>query len=387
MTLAIGVRHGVASLLIALALSATTVAATTPMGGIGVNYFDVYWRLMNYPRDRSHIGGFRRLAEAGIPFARFAATPYWPDDMKKVLENPKRWLETIELIVASAGNAGVTLIPCVFMNYRTLPDALGEPISSWNDPDSKTVQAMRRLTAMLVSRYKDSPVILAWEFTNEMNTFMDLPDAQKYMQMDPRRGTPDHRTERDRVQHPHLRVAYREFANAARAAGATQLLSTGNDGPRWEAWHLARGRWERDSRAQFIEVFRRDTPEPYALGSIHLYPNRVGKHAWISKQGIRPMVREMVEAIRETNKIPYIGEFGVKKSNNPAADKQQLAEFLEEIVATCTPLSALWVYEFSFQEGEWNVSFANDRAYQINMVADANKRLHQRCGSRLSLTQ
>ncbi len=39
------------------------------------------------------------------------------------------------------------------------------------------------------------------------------------------------------------------------------------------------------------------------------------------------------------------------------------------------PLAALWVYDFSGQDADWNVTATNGRAYQLEAVAEANARL------------
>ena len=37
------------------------------------------------------------------------------------------------------------------------------------------------------------------------------------------------------------------------------------------------------------------------------------------------------------------------------------------------PLSALWVYDYSEQDKEWNVSYDNNRKYMLQMITETNQ--------------
>jgi hypothetical protein len=39
------------------------------------------------------------------------------------------------------------------------------------------------------------------------------------------------------------------------------------------------------------------------------------------------------------------------------------------------PLCALWVFDFSTFDGTWNVTQSNSRAYQLEAIAAANRKL------------
>ena len=47
---------------------------------VGVNYFDLFARVLRNEDDTSHRAGLARLSQAGIPFARFMASGFWPVD-------------------------------------------------------------------------------------------------------------------------------------------------------------------------------------------------------------------------------------------------------------------------------------------------------------------
>jgi len=47
----------------------------------------------------------------------------------------------------------------------------------------------------------------------------------------------------------------------------------------------------------------------------------------------------------------------------------------QQVASQGVPLAALWVYDFSGQDADWNVTATNGRAYQLEAVAEANARL------------
>ncbi len=53
--------------------------------------------------------------------------------------------------------------------------------------------------------------------------------------------------------------------------------------------------------------------------------------------------------------------------------KSQMLDTIEK--NNNVPLVALWVFDFSFQDTSYNVAATNERAYQLNMVAQDNARI------------
>ena len=49
-----------------------------PYSGIGVNYFDLFYRVLKNTNDNSYVKGIEQLSEAKIPFARFMCGAFWP---------------------------------------------------------------------------------------------------------------------------------------------------------------------------------------------------------------------------------------------------------------------------------------------------------------------
>ena len=92
---------------------------------------------------------------------------------------------------------------------------------------------MRRYTREVVTRYKNSPAIWAWEFGNEINLSADLPNAAEHRpQIVHQLGTPKERSARDDLSHKDIRLALEEFAREVRRHYSTRLILSGNAFPR-----------------------------------------------------------------------------------------------------------------------------------------------------------
>ena len=151
-----------------------------PYRGIGVNYFDCFLRVLGNGTNTSYDAGFRKLAEYHIPFARFCATGFWPRDMQLYQTNRAEYFRRLDGVVRSAELRGVGLIPSLFWLPACVPDLVGEPLDQWANPQSKTIAWMRNYVREVVTRYKDSPAIWAWEFGNEYSLHANLPNPKTH---------------------------------------------------------------------------------------------------------------------------------------------------------------------------------------------------------------
>ena len=190
--------------------------------------------------DYSYDEGFRVLASHHIPFVRFCATGFWPRDMKLYQSDPAAYFKLLDDVVRSAEKHGIGLIPSLFWYYATVPDLVGESCDQWGNPKSKTHAFMRQYTHEVVSRYRRSPAIWAWEFGNEFNCNDHFEGKKFYAsrnipKVNPADGTPTFRTERDYPTPDDFAVAYREFAKAVRRDDPHRLIESGCDLPREQA--------------------------------------------------------------------------------------------------------------------------------------------------------
>lgn len=338
--------------------------------GIGVNYFNLFSRTLKDPNDTTFDAGLKQLSDANIPFVRFMACGFWPVDWELYEHDKKAYFERLDRIVDSAERHGVGLIPSLFWHSSTVPDLVGEPIDQLGNPHSQTSAFIRQYTEEVVLRYRDSPAIWAWEFGNEYNLNVDLPNATEHRpKVVPRLKTALHRSARDELSSQAMLVAFDQFARSVRKHDRQRVLITGNSLPRTSAYHNSLNKsWQKDSAEQFKEVLLRDNPDPFDVISIHLY----GNSGQAETTSVRELVKIAVEIADEANKVLFVGEFGVGKKENGDEERELFEEMLDALVSEQVPLSAVWVFDYSRQDEEWNATFENDRSYMLELVGEAN---------------
>ena len=346
-----------------------------PYRGIGCNYFDLFLRVLNNPDDTSSLAGLERLAQAGIPFVRFAG-PYSASEWRLYRDNKDEYFRRLDLVVRTAEKNGIGLIPSLFWKL-TLCETVGEPRDQWGNPQSKTLALMRQYTGEVVNRYKNSPAVWGWEFGNEVNLLVDLPNAAKFR---PKNGAG---TESDDLTENHLTVMLSEFARAVRGQDPSRPVFSGNSHPRAYAWHNSAERsWTFDTPEQAQEIILRDNPAPLNTIGIHFYgiqntDTELGK--WVPT---RLHYLKWLRGVADKAKRPvFIGEFGLADGKGGAPARPVFEAQLAEIEQAGIDLAAFWVYDRRGGGGGWSVSFDNDRAYMIALTAEASRRCNTRHGS------
>ncbi|HOD48864.1 MAG TPA: cellulase family glycosylhydrolase [Candidatus Hydrogenedentes bacterium] len=351
-----------------------------PYRGIGVNYFNAFLRRVQNPQDTSYREGFKTLSGKGIPFARFAACGFWPVEWRLYREDKEAYLKLLDDVVRTAEEAGVGLIPSMFWFDACVPDIVGEPRSAWGDPESKTIAFMRQYVADVVPRYVDSPAIWAWELGNEYDLAADLPNASTHRPyVLPRMGTASERTERDDMTTEMLVSACREFARAVRQYDSHRAITTGNSLPRPAAHHMhTEGTWTHDTREQLQQRLILTSPDPVNLVSVHVYP--FDREARFDGQ---PSYEEILSlalaACKGAGKALFVGEFGAAddgKHGGPQGPEHENRAVFDAIVASGVPLAAIWAYDLEQQKDTFSITPDNDRAYLLDLVAEANKRMN-----------
>ncbi|HVY72032.1 MAG TPA: cellulase family glycosylhydrolase [Verrucomicrobiae bacterium] len=337
-----------------------------PFRGIGVNYYDAFARTLARGDDHSYDDGFGVLRERGIPFVRFAACGYWPSAMGLYRTNKDEYFRRLDGVVRAAEKHNVGLIPSLFWYLPTVPDLAGEPCGEWGNPKGKVHEFMRAYTKEVVTRYRNSPAIWGWEFGNEYNLAADLPNAAEHRPaIIPDLGTAKTRGAADDISSEMVRVALAAFADEVRRHDPDRLLVTGNAISRASAWHLAKEKsWTMDTPDQFAEILGRENPDPYAVLSIHVYPEDAGRLAGAAR------------VASKSGKPLFVGEFGVPGEADAKA-RRQFEELLGRIEREKVPLAALWVFDFKDQ-GDYSVTSTGGRAWQLEAIAAANRRMNGR---------
>ena len=351
-----------------------------PFRGIGVNYFDAFYRTLKDHGDTSYREGFAELARRGIPFARFMCCGFWPKDNALYHEDRARYYELLDGVVRAAEEHRIGLVPSFFWHTATVPDMVGEPVDQWGDAQSKTREFMRTYVREVVTRYRGSPAIWGWEFGNETNLSADLPNAAKHRpKIVPALGTPASRSERDEMTHDIMVAALTSFAEEVRRYDPHRLITSGNSSLRPSAWHQWReDSWKQDSEAQFAERFSLDHPVPLDTMSVHVYKSSSKRFGRDASVPVAEFLHLAARAAKDAGKALFVGEFGARREKpgeSDAAVRDRFAAILSGIEDSGAPLAALWVYDFGGQRESWNVTSANSRAWQLDAIAAANRRL------------
>lgn len=353
-----------------------------PFRAIGVNYSDVFERVLIDPDNTTYRHGLAQLAAHRIPFARFMIG-YWPSQLAMYDSDREDFLQRLDGVIQAAEEYGIGLIPSLFWANFSVPDLVGEPRNQWGNPNSKTIAFMRRYTRDIVSRYNNSPAIWAWEFGNEYNLEVTRPWAAPEVRppIVPELGTPSKRGPADDLTFDMIITAFREFAQVVRSVDPTRPITTGDSIPNNYAEGIRLGGSTLDTRDDFKAHLSLVTPSPCDMISIHLYPE-VMYHDRFEPDYI-PSYSELIslsaEAGAQNGKALFVGEFGANDIEhggpNPAARRNQ--EMLEALVENNVALAAIWVYDRIVSDDAstqgWNITATNSRSYLLHAIRDANR--------------
>lgn len=330
--------------------------------GIGVNYYDAFVRLLGDGKIQDVEAGFRVLGSNQIPFIRFSADGYWPVDWGLYQTNRQEYFARLDKVVRLGERHGIGLIPSLFWHQPTISDLVGEPVDQWGMATSRTHEFMRAYVRAVVTRYRDSPAIWAWEFGNEFNLPADLPNAAEHRPpVHLTLGTATSRSARDELTHLHIRTALTEFAREVRRHDPHRLILSGNAFPRPSAWHQQHERsWQQDTPEQWAKMLAADNPSPIASLSGRLY----------STNDFAAIAPAMAES-RRLGKPLLIGEFGVP-GEMTGSNQRQFREWLDALDTYGVPLAALWVFDFAGQAKDWSVTPENTRHEQLRLIAELN---------------
>jgi len=340
---------------ITLGPNATILKDGKSLHAIGVNFFDCFLRLLKNPDDLSCESGFKTLSDYHIPFVRFCATGFWPSDMRLFQTNRAEYFRRLDLVVRSAEKYNIGLVPSLFWNFSCVPDLVGEPMDQWGNPGSKTLNWMREYVRAVVTRYRNSRAIWAWEFGNEFNLAASLPNAKEHRPwIHTTLGTPSSRSNRDDLTFSMVRIATGEFAKAVRIYDSRRLIVSGDSSPRLSAWHNEHENgWVKDTKEQFQDIIEKGNPDPITGISMHVYEDDDQRLEWA------------VEVSKRMNKPLFVGEFGAEGTS-----PEQSAKFhrlLKAIIDYQIPLAAVWVFDLSSQP-DYTILPGTPRSYQLEEI-------------------
>ena len=338
-----------------------------PYRGIGANYNTLFGRLLQNKDDTSSLDNLARLAKAGIPFVRFRACGFGPENYQLYLQNRAEYFRRMDLVVHCAEDNNIGLIPSLFWRLATVSEVVGESRDQLGNPNSRARQFIRQYTREVASRYNNSPAIWGWEFGNEANLGVDLSNGSA---RNGRRGQlfGSYQSDGNQLSSEQLRTVYASFAQTIRGIDGYRIVESGTGMSRPAAWHMARGQPGRDNAEQSFSSLLNLTPDPMDMISVHVYEK--AKSNYPGAQSTADVLRLLTRAAAAAGKPLFVGEF-------PVRDPAQTQEFIQAIEAARVPLSAFWVFDLPQQEATMNVSFSNQRASAIDLIAKANRVLQE----------
>jgi len=364
---------------LSVARDGTLLRNGEPYRGVGVNYPDAFLRPLRNPQDESYRDDFGKLAANHIPFARILACGFSATDYQLYLHDKEKYFKLLDGVVHAAEESNVGLIADLFWKAYAVPDLVGEPRGQWGNAQSKTRQFMRTYTHEVVSRYVNSPAIWGWEFGNEYNVSVDLPDAWRNLPpVNPRMGRTSNRGPDDSLTTDIFTSALSDFAKTVREIDGHRMLLTGNSLTRPFAYHLlTEKRNGPDSAEQFATMLLRQNPGPFNPVCIHAGPSLVPYSIARQPVSYNELIRICAGAARSASKSLYIEEFITcppKTECSTATRRKNVGEVLAAIQTNNVPLASVWVYERKMVHDPYSLSFDNDTASVLQMIADFNRK-------------
>jgi hypothetical protein len=345
-----------------------------PYQAVGINYFDGFNRRLVDTSDASYGERMALLGEYGIPFIRVPIMAWWPAQNALYTNEKSRYFEYLDDFIRHASANRIGLILDFFWSYFCVPDMVGEPVNAWGDSASQTHAFMRQFIADVVPRYRDSAWVWGWEYGNEINLKVDLPNAANHRPpVNTSLGTPETRTADDDLTRDEAIVALSEFARLVRIYDSERIISSGNAVPRQYSWHNTfEGTWTQDTRNQFEEIVVLDNPDPVNTFSIHVYPASDSLHYSDDIRSLYDLMGD-VKTLGDQHAKPCIMlEFGVAATEPYSVQTSFMDIYRSAILDHGISLAAVWVYDFESQAGQWSIDEENERAWMLDWIVDLN---------------
>ncbi len=354
-----------------------------PCRAIGVNYCDLFQELIHAPDEQRTLQGLRFLGQQQIPFVRFWACGFWPSDWDLYFSDPTEWFRRLDLVVKTAEEANVGLIPSLFWRTETYPDLVDEFNQEWANPQSKTSAFMRTYVREVVTRYRDAKAIWGWEFANEMNLACDLPNGMEFLGKQlPHLKVNLAKDERHLLTYRIAGAAWKAFATEVRLYDPYRFITTGNSMPRESAWHNATEKgWKQDSSAQAFEAFAWMSPAPNNVASAHFYPEIGNEPVFGDAKGIAAVLTLLKDFATRLGQPLFVGEFAAaaddkKGTLTMAQFREQQTAILDALLAARVDLAAYWVFDYSKdRKGPGLVRTDNEYAWVIGQIGEYNAKI------------
>lgn len=352
-----------------------------PLRAIGVNYCDLFQEVLSNPdRDRT-LRGLRYLGERKIPFVRFWCCGFWPKDWQLYLTDKEEYFRRLDVVVKTAEEARVGLIPSLFWRYQTYPNLVGEFVDAWADPQSKTRAFMATYVREVITRYRESPAIWGWEFANEVNLGADLPNGMEFLgKQIPALGVDLAKDRRNLMTKDIAAAAFVAFAEEVRKYDPERFLTSGNSVLRASQYNqTTAGTWTADTPEQAEEALSWFNPDPLNVVSIHLYPGLEKPLSYAGTTGTDAVIGLHKTWCERLGKPLFVGEFAAighdkGKEIDMAVYQRVQGELMAAILAHRVDLAAHWVFDYTAnRKGPGLVRADNEWAWILDEVVRGNE--------------
>ena len=345
-----------------------------PYYAMGVNYYDAF--LVYLRGDRQEQGNieneFKTLSESGIPAVRISMCGYSSNEYGVFLDYKKFYFSGLDRVIEYAEQYHIGIIFDLCWAIDAIPNYYDLPRSAIGDPDGPVIPAACDYVRAIVSRYKNSPAVWAWEIGNEYNLDCDLDGVLT-------------RPAEQTVTSDDVETFYRALAEVIREEDPYRLITGGDSEPRNAAYHLYHDdSWQLDSQAEQAEMMRKLSPAPMNTMSVHVYQNTGN-----SEEDAGTLRENMIDdfdtrvdwymkAAREAGQALMVGEFGIMERTCASVEvaKKVLAAQCAAFEKHDVQLSFIWVY--GKDDGDiMNISPTNSLSYQYDAVVEGNIRLRE----------
>ncbi len=254
----------------------------SPYYGFGTNWHGVFQRFLG--NTNIDLTKYFEALRDGIPYFRFMCGEFYSSGVWRYVYDKDAYFYAMDALVATAEKYHIGLIPSLMWNYSVFYEYYGEkPADALGDPEAKGTKLMIQYVTDVVTRYKDSPAIWAWEYGNEGNLSADRGNGSSIQ----------------------LGNQYRLFAETVRKIDDYRMILTG-DSSIFECSHALRttGKWEPiDTPEQRIETLKILNPDPVNCIETHIYG-----HA-DTYQRVELVATDM-EIAKSLGKGLFVGEYG-----------------------------------------------------------------------------
>lgn len=334
--------------------------------GIGVNFFGAFCNY--FCSDLNEFDNmFTMLSGYGIEYCRINVGLFWPVNYAQWDSDKKGYYDKLDEVVKSAERNNIGIICSFFWHPQGISDYFNEPQNAWGDETSLTRAYMAEYVEIFVSRYVESPAIWGYEFGNEINLSVDLPNAAEL------RNSTIHvdlgtRATRDKNDDMTTEIAEPLLKAFAELVGKydkyDRIVTSGNAEPRPSQFNQREnGSWKTDTREEMALTLEWHNPAPMDCVSVHVY-ELLDRFLPKENNSYANILNAYKEEAGLQDKALFVGEF--------FGNDSRCEDIIDAIVEIHVPISAVWAV------GSVEHTLSNDADRQkavLDYIETANMKL------------